>query len=132
MAPRQRARVELAQTALTYRDRRLRGFDAAVAMEVVEHLDAGRLGAFERALFAYAQPMTVIVTTPNIDYNVFFEGLAPGALRHRDHRFEWTRTAFADWAGTVAARHGYRVEIAGIGPVDAELGSPTQMAVFRR
>jgi hypothetical protein len=99
---------------------------------VFEHLDPPRLGAFERALFAHARPGTVVVTTPNVEYNALFPTLPAGHLRHRDHRFEWTRAEFAAWAGGVAARHGYRVEHAGIGPEDAERGAPTQMAVFSR
>jgi 3' terminal RNA ribose 2'-O-methyltransferase Hen1 len=132
MAPRQRDRVRLVQGALTYRDRRLEGFDVAACVEVIEHLDPPRLGAFERVVFAHARPGTVIVTTPNIEHNVRFEGLPAGAFRHRDHRFEWTRAELADWAGAVAARHGYQVEMSGIGPDDPEVGAPTQMAVFRR
>ena len=132
MAPRLRRRVDLVQGALTYRDRRLEGYDAATLVEVVEHLDPPRLRAFERVVFVHAQPLTVIVTTPNVEYNVRFEGLPAGSLRHRDHRFEWTRSEFAEWSDAVAGRHGYAVERSGIGDHDAEVGHPTQMAVFRR
>lgn len=132
MAPRQRERVELVQGALTYRDTRLRGFDAATVVEVIEHLDRPRLGAFERVVFAHARPSSVIVTTPNVEYNALFETLPAGQLRHRDHRFEWTREEFEAWSSALAERHGYAVEFAGIGAEDPDRGAPTQMAVFRR
>jgi len=132
MPPRQRARVDLFQGSLTYRDRRLVGFDTAVVMEVIEHLEPSRLDSFERALFIHARPTTVIVTTPNVEYNVRFESLPAGELRHRDHRFEWTRAEFAAWSDGAASRNGYTVERSGIGADDPEVGSPTQMAVFSR
>jgi 3' terminal RNA ribose 2'-O-methyltransferase Hen1 len=132
MPPRRRARLELFQTALTYRDSRLAGFDAAAAVEVVEHLDPPRLGSFERVLFEHAKPGTVVVTTPNRDYNAKFEGLPAGRFRHRDHRFEWTRAELEAWAGRVAAENGYSVRFLPVGPEDPELGAPTQMAVFTR
>ena len=130
MAPRQRERIKLLQGALTYRDKRLTGFDAAALVEVIEHLDPPRLDALERVVFDGMRPRTVIVTTPNREYNAKFEFLPAGALRHRDHRFEWTRAEFRAWTDAAAERHGYSFDLSGIGEVDAELGPPTQMAVF--
>ncbi len=132
MAPSQRARVDLLQGSLTYRDARLVGFDAAAVVEVIEHLDPSRLGSFERSVFAHARPSTVIVTTPNVEYNARFESLPAGTFRHRDHRFEWTRAEFANWCEQIGNRHGYALALSGIGPVDASVGPPTQMAVFSR
>ena len=125
-------RVELLHGALTYRDRRLQGFDAAAVVEVIEHLPPARLRAFEQALFRFAQPKTVVVTTPNREYNVLFPALEAGRLRHPDHRFEWTRAEFADWAGRVAEAWRYTVAFHAVGEVHAEHGAPTQMAVFQR
>jgi 3' terminal RNA ribose 2'-O-methyltransferase Hen1 len=132
MSPRARSRVQLLHSSLTYTDARLRGYDAAAVIEVVEHLDDSRLEAFEYALFGYARPPLVVLTTPNADYNVLFEGLPAGQFRHADHRFEWTRDEFRRWAEAVAARQGYRVSLSGIGPKAPALGNPTQLAVFRR
>ncbi len=132
LSPRERARVDLLNGSLTYRDGRLAGFDAAVLMEVIEHVDPSRLGALERSVFGWARPGTVVVTTPNAEYNELFPGLAAGATRHRDHRFEWTRAQFAGWTGAVAGQHGYHAAVSGIGPEDQRLGHPTQMAVFSR
>ncbi|GAA0243029.1 3' terminal RNA ribose 2'-O-methyltransferase Hen1 [Cryptosporangium japonicum] len=127
-----RARIELIQSSLTYRDDRLRDYDAVVLMEVIEHLDPPRLPALARTLFGAARPRTVLVTTPNAEYNVRYAGLRAGAFRHPDHRFEWTRAEFAAWAGAVAGEHGYTVRHAPVGDDDPELGPPTQLAVFRR
>jgi len=132
MPGKQRARIRILQGALTYRDRRIEGYDAAALVEVIEHLDSDRLSALERALFEFARPEHVIVTTPNREYNAKFEGMAPGQLRHADHRFEWTRQEFAKWAEPVAERFGYQVELSGIGDSDEEFGAPSQMAVFAR
>jgi 3' terminal RNA ribose 2'-O-methyltransferase Hen1 len=129
---RQRERLRLLQGALTYRDARLAGFDAAVLMEVIEHVEEGRLPALERVVFEFASPTTVVVTTPNAEFNVRFPDLPAGKFRHRDHRFEWTRAEFGAWAGSVADRFGYRVRYVPVGEDDPVVGSPTQMAVFSR
>ncbi|MFD5779755.1 3' terminal RNA ribose 2'-O-methyltransferase Hen1 [Streptomyces sp. NPDC058220] len=130
MSERQAARVTLTQGALTYTDKRLKGYDAAVLSEVVEHLDLPRLPALEYAVFGTARPRTVIVTTPNVEYNVRWETLPAGHVRHGDHRFEWTREEFRAWAERVGQRHGYGIAYVPVGPDDPEVGPPTQMAVF--
>jgi 3' terminal RNA ribose 2'-O-methyltransferase Hen1 len=132
MAEQQRARLRIFQTALTYRDDRIAGLDAAVLMEVIEHVDPPRLEALERAVFGHAAPATVIVTTPNVEHNVRFETLPSGMLRHRDHRFEWTRSEFQAWAARVARAHGYVVRYLPIGVDDPEVGPPTQLAIFSK
>lgn len=129
MSERQSARVELFQGALTYEDLRFGGFDAAVLMEVIEHVDPPRLEALERVIFGAAKPGAVIITTPNREYNVLYEGLT--GMRHPDHRFEWDRAQFAAWSDRVAAVYGYSVERCGIGDANEVLGAPTQMAIFR-
>jgi 3' terminal RNA ribose 2'-O-methyltransferase Hen1 len=128
----QRARLKIFQSALTYRDDRLGGLDAAVLMEVIEHVDPARLPALEQSVFGFAAPGAVVVTTPNAEYNVHFENLAPGAFRHRDHRFEWSRAEFASWAQRVAADYGYQVGFRSVGAVDPQTGPPTQLALFTR
>jgi 3' terminal RNA ribose 2'-O-methyltransferase Hen1 len=132
MPPKQRDRLQIFQSALTYRDDRLAGLDAAVLMEVIEHVDPERLPALERAVFGFAAPATVLVTTPNAEYNVHFETLPPGQLRHRDHRFEWTRAEFAKWAANVAGKYHYEVSFRPVGTEHPDAGPPTQLAVFDR
>jgi 3' terminal RNA ribose 2'-O-methyltransferase Hen1 len=130
MGERQAARVKLFQGSLAYTDHRIKGYDAAVLSEVIEHLDLPRLPALEYAVFGSARPRTVLVTTPNVEYNVRWESLPAGHVRHGDHRFEWTRAQFRAWAQAVAERHGYGAEFVPVGPDDPEVGPPTQMAVF--
>ena len=130
MPPRQRARLDLIQGSLLYRDDRLAGFDAAALVEVIEHLDPNRLAALEAVVFGQARPAHVFVTTPNADYNQLFEKLNAGEFRHTDHRFEWSRAEFAAWATAVAERHGYQLRLVGMGEEVEGVGAPSQMAVF--
>ena len=99
---------------------------------MIEHIESERLPAFEQALFGHARPGAVVITTPNREYNALFEGMAEGALRHGDHRFEWSRDEFRHWAQSVAAAHGYEIGFEGTGLEDPALGPPTQMAIFTR
>jgi len=132
MPDHRRERLSIFASALTYRDDRLAGLDAAVLMEVIEHVDPERLSALERVVFGFAAPATVIVTTPNAEYNPYFETLPAGTLRHRDHRFEWTRAQFRAWANRVAETNGYQVSLLPVGPEHPDAGPPTQLATFTR
>jgi len=132
MAEEEKKRVTLFQSSLCYRDKRFKNYDAATIVEVIEHLDENRLPALEAVVFADAAPATVIVTTPNHDYNVNYEGITANHFRHSDHRFEWNRVQFRAWADSVAARHGYSVRYEDIGEQDKNQNTPTQMAVFRK
>jgi len=127
-----RQRIELLQGSLVYRDDRLKGFDVAAVIEVIEHMETERLPAFEVNVFGHARPGAVIVTTPNREYNALFEGMKPEAMRHPDHRFEWTRAEFRHWAESVGLAYGYAVRFDGIGAEDATHGHPTQVAIFTR
>jgi len=131
LPPRKRERIKLLQGSLMYKDARLSGYDAAAVVEVVEHFDPPRLAAFERVLFEHARPASIVVTTPNREYNAKFETMPAGTMRHKDHRFEWTRPEFQAWSNRVAAQHNYSVSFLPIGEEDAALGAPTQMAIFR-
>ena len=130
MPEKQRERLSLFQSSLTYRDKRFSGFDAAAVVEVIEHLDPNRLPALEKSLFTYAKPQTIVLTTPNREYNVRYENLSAGKVRHSDHRFEWTRSEFAAWAERVARENNYTVAFFPVGEEEANIGAPSQMAVF--
>lgn len=130
MAPRQKERIDLFQGALTYKDKRLEGFDAAAIVEVIEHMDENRLKSFERVVFEFAKPKSVILTTPNGEYNVMYENLDAGTMRHTDHRFEWTRQEFENWANQVAKNNNYTVQFSPIGEENEKVGAPSQMAIF--
>lgn len=124
-------RVELVEASFAVSDARFAGFDAAALVETIEHIDAHRLSSVERAVFGSFRPATVVITTPNSEYNPI-HGAPAGSFRHPDHRFEWPRAKFRDWARGVAGRNGYRAAFGDIGEPDPDLGSPTQMAVLQR
>ncbi len=132
LPPAQRERIEIAQGSVLYRDRRLEGFDVITLVEVIEHLDAPRLSAMERVVFEHAHPRRVVITTPNREYNVRWEQVSTRRLRHRDHRFEWTRAECQAWAERVAAAYHYRFSHQELGPADPELGAPSQLVIFDR
>ncbi|MBQ7568852.1 methyltransferase, partial [bacterium] len=132
MNPHRREKLSLIQGALTYKDQRFSGYDCACVIEVIEHIDPARIPAFERSIFEFAAPRTVIITTPNCDYNVNYDNLLDNGLRHSDHRFEWSRQEFRLWTEQICQKYGYTCEIRGIGDMDERCGTPTQMGVFSK
>ena len=132
LPPMQKERIQLIHGSLMYRDRRIEGFDAAAVVEVIEHFDEPRLKAFERVVFEFAKPRTVILTTPNREYNALWPKVGPDRLRHGDHRFEWTRNEFSEWAGRISGHFGYTVRFIPVGSEMKDIGPPTQMAIFSR
>ena len=130
MSPKQKERINLFQGSLTYKDKRLEGYDAAAVVEVIEHLDLSRLKAFERVLFEFAKPKTIVITTPNQEFNVMWDKLDAVDMRHDDHRFEWTRKQFVEWSNRIGEMYNYKVEIFSIGDEVENIGAPSQMAIF--
>jgi 3' terminal RNA ribose 2'-O-methyltransferase Hen1 len=125
-------RAAVLQSSLTYRDSRLRAFDAVALVEVIEHLEPHRLNAVEKNVFDFLEPSTVIVTTPNAEFNSQWANLPAGQYRHSDHRFEWTRAEFGAWAERIASSYGYQVRVEGVGLEVEGVGAPSQMAVFSK
>jgi 3' terminal RNA ribose 2'-O-methyltransferase Hen1 len=130
LAPAKRKRIDILHGSLMYRDKRLEGFETAAIIEVIEHMDPPRLAAFQRVVFEYAKPKTILITTPNKEYNVVWESLDKDKLRHSDHRFEWTRGEFQTWCMNMAEKYHYEVQFHSIGSQQDNIGSPTQMGVF--
>jgi hypothetical protein len=116
--------------SLYYFDSRLQNKDVIVLCEVIEHIDEDRLPKiFDTILNDYC-PKTLIVTTPNQEYNVLYE--MDDEMRHDDHRFEWTRAEFAQNVEAWTQNYLYQVIIQGIGEEHPTYGHPTQMAIIRR
>lgn len=125
------ARLELVAGSLTEPQPALAGYDAAALVETIEHVPPRDLSRLEQNVFGQMRPGSVLITTPNHDYNPLL-GLAPGEFREADHRFEWGQARFRRWAQRLAARHGYRVGFGGVGDVDPQYGPMTQTALFRQ
>lgn len=121
--------LTLINGSYTEPQRSLCDYDAAAMVETIEHIKPGLLSSVERVVFGQMRPRTIFLTTPNREYNPLF-GLHPDEFREADHKFEWDRARFGQWAQGLARRNGYRVTLGGIGEEDPDLGPPTQTAWF--
>lgn len=131
-SPLMRERISLFHGSVTYKDDRMKGFEAAALVEVIEHLDEERLPAMEKVVFGNACPKTVIVSTPNAEYNTVYKRLDADRFRHEDHRFEWSREQFTNWCNSICTQYGYEVNVYEVGEKEEGIGAASQMAVFKR
>lgn len=125
--------VSLYQGSIAEADERFIDFDIIACIELIEHLQPDILDLMPEAVFGQLSPKVVIVTTPNVEFNVLFPDLK--GFRHYDHKFEWTRAEFQEWSNTQALKYNYTVTFDGIaaGPKGTEhLGCCSQVAVFER
>ncbi|XP_031499970.1 small RNA 2'-O-methyltransferase isoform X2 [Nymphaea colorata] len=132
-------------------DHRLYGVDIGTCLEVIEHMEEEQACVFGNLVLSTFCPHILIVSTPNHEYNSILhrsstemnistdealEEIAqaqPYRFRNHDHKFEWTRLQFNQWAVDLASRHNYSVKISGVGgAADTEPGFASQIAVFQR
>ena len=116
--------------SLFYYDEQLRAKDVMILNEVIEHIAESRLPRVMGTIFGSYKPKVLIVTTPNLEYNTVYQ--MEEKVRHKDHRFEWTRAEFAEWTHTLAGNYPYKVQLEGIGEEVEGYGHPSQIAIFTR
>ncbi|MCK1992095.1 3' terminal RNA ribose 2'-O-methyltransferase Hen1 [Peribacillus muralis] len=116
--------------SLFYYDEELKNKDVIILCEVIEHIDEHRLPKVMDTILQDYQPRALILTTPNREYNEVYD--MEDALRHNDHRFEWTRAEFQQWCTARNHDDSYDLRFEGIGEEHVTQGCPTQMCVFER
>lgn len=122
-------RIDLREASMTEVSPDLAGFDCAVLIETIEHIDPGRLSKVENALFKRLRPRIVVITTPNSEFNALL-GVPSHRMRHPDHRFEWDRAQFRRWCKRAAKAGQYSVKYQDVAGYHPELGGASQLASF--
>ncbi|KAG9439665.1 hypothetical protein H6P81_019830 [Aristolochia fimbriata] len=139
----------LYEGSITDFDSRLCGFDIGTCLEVIEHMEEDQACLFGDVVLSCFCPRILLVSTPNYEYNSILQKTVlnnrgeedtdegsqslPFKFRNHDHKFEWTRQQFNNWALDLASRHNYSVEFGGVGgPGNVEPGFASQIAIFKR
>ncbi|XP_026823009.1 small RNA 2'-O-methyltransferase isoform X1 [Rhopalosiphum maidis] len=127
--------VDIYNGSIADQDDRMLGVDAVICIELIEHLYLDVLDALPYTVFEFIKPKLAIFTTPNVEFNILFPNFTT-QFRHDDHKFEWTRKQFKEWAKKITALYPeYAVQFDGIGagPSGTEnIGCCSQMAIFYR
>lgn len=118
--------------SITYRDKRISGYDAVILSEVIEHFEPERMDGVMRNILGEARPKLFVMTTPNKAYNQEFPFLEAGEFRHPDHRHEFGEDEFISFCEKYAAVFGYDLEISHVGVELSRIGSPTFMGIFKK
>ncbi|XP_019086697.1 PREDICTED: small RNA 2'-O-methyltransferase [Camelina sativa] len=126
-------------------DSRLYDVDIGTCLEVIEHMEEDQACQFGEKVLSLFRPKLLIVSTPNFEFNTILQRSTPETqeedktesqlpkFRNHDHKFEWTREQFNNWASKLAKVHNYSVEFSGVGGSgEVEPGFASQIAVFRR
>ena len=113
--------------SLYYEEDNFRKADVFILCEVIEHINEDRLPQLMHLITDTYAPKSIIITTPNAEYNRVYE---LQQMRHDDHRFEWTRAQFKAWCSKVSPQ--YELHFEGIGVEHPAYGTPTQMCVMTR
>lgn len=116
--------------SLFYYDEQLCGKDVMILSEVIEHIDESRLPRVMDTILGSYKPQVLLITTPNAEYNPVYQ--MEEGIRHKDHRFEWSRAEFAEWTYCLARNYAYEVQIDGIGEEAEGYGHPSQLAILTR
>lgn len=117
-----------------------------IICKVIEHMEEDQTFQFGKTVLSLFRPKLLIVSTPNYEYNtVLQQSGAPcqpkdktesqlPKFRNHDHKFEWTRAQFSQWASKLAKRYNYSVEFTGVGGGSGNVdpGFASQIAVFKR
>ncbi|XP_077188937.1 small RNA 2'-O-methyltransferase isoform X2 [Paroedura picta] len=125
--------VILHQGSVAQKDPCMLGFDMVTCIELIEHLEVKELEKFPEVVFGFMSPAMIVITTPNSEFNPLLPTVT--LFRHPDHKFEWNRAQFQNWALDAAARYDYTVEFTGLGapPLEEDgVGFCTQIGVFVR
>ena len=119
--------IEVYKGNLLEFDARLVNKDILMSIEVVEHLQIKDVPLYTSLIFKIYRPLTVVISTPNFDFNTMMEW---DRLRNPDHKFEWTKAEFIKWCSDICNTHGYRYEWIGCGLKNDIYA--TQFAVFTK